>query len=82
MPIKMDETNQRFTDKKLLVKGLKRLALSIPVLVLTTYALTFAFLNKEVLPLYIVLPLGIIGVVATVFLMFGGIKIILKSVFG
>ncbi|GAB5401515.1 MAG: hypothetical protein Aureis2KO_31000 [Aureisphaera sp.] len=77
----MDETRQKFTDKKLLVKGLKRLALSLPVLVLTTYLLTFAFLNKETLPLYIVLPLGIIGIAATVFLMFGGIKIILKSLF-
>ena len=77
----MDETNQKFTDKKLLVKGLKRLGLAIPLLVLTTYILTFAFLNKETIPLYIILPLGIIGVAATIFLLFGGIKIILKSLF-
>jgi len=75
------DTNQKYTDKKLLVKGLKRLAFAIPILVLTTYILTFAFLNKEVIPLYIFLPLGIIAMGLTIYLLFSGIKIILKSLF-
>lgn len=76
-----DNTNQTFTNKQLLVKGLKRLALALPFLVLTTYAFTFAFLNKETIPLWIVLPLAILGMGATIFLLFNGIKIILKAIF-
>lgn len=77
----MKETNQNFTDKKLLVKGLKRMALSIPLLVLTTYIITFSFLNKETIPLYVFLPLGIISMAVTIYLLFHGIKLILKAVF-
>ena len=77
----MDETGQKYSDKKLLVKGLKRLALSIPLLVLTTYVITFAFLNKETIPLYIFLPVGIILMVLTIYLMFSGIKILIKALF-
>jgi hypothetical protein len=77
----MKETNQKFTNKQLLVKGLKRLALALPLLVLTTYVLTFAFLNKDTIPLYIFLTLGIIAMAVTIFLLFNGIKIILKSLF-
>ena len=79
--IEMNEPSQKHTDKRLLVKGLKRLALALPLLVITTYILTFAFLNKEVLPLYLLLPLGIIAMGATIYLLFNGIKIILKSLF-
>ncbi len=69
------------TDTKLLVKGLKRLALGLPCIVLTTYILTFAFLNKETVPLYIFLTLGIIAMTVTIFLLFNGIKLILRSIF-
>ena len=75
------DTKQKYTDKKLLIKGVKRLALALPILVLTTYILTFAFLNKEVLPLYIFLPLGIIAMGFTIYLLFNGIKILLKALF-
>lgn len=77
----MKETNQKFTNKQLLVKGLKRLAFALPLLVLTTYVLTFAFLNKDTIPLYIFLTLGILGMIVTIYLLFNGIKIILKSLF-
>ena len=69
------------TDQKLLVKGLKRLALGLPAIVLTTYILTFAFLNKETFPLYIFLTLGIIAMGGTIYLLFNCIKLILKSLF-
>lgn len=77
----MKEPNQKYTDKQLLVKGFKRMALSIPLLVLTTYILTFAFLNKETIPLYVFLPLGIIAMIATIYLIFNGLKLILKAIF-
>ena len=69
------------THKKLLVKGIKRMAIGIPMIVLTTYILTFAFLNKDNIPLYIFLSLGIIAMAATIYLLFQGIRLILKSVF-
>lgn len=69
------------TDKKLLVKGIKRMAVGIPMIVLTTYILTFAFLNKDNIPLYIFLSLGIIAMAATIYLLFQGIRMILKAVF-
>ena len=77
-----DSTEKGRTDKKLLVRGLKRLALSIPVLVLSTYAITFSFLNKETLPLYITLTLGIIFMGITLFLLFNGLRLVIRSVFG
>jgi ABC-type sulfate transport system permease subunit len=73
--------NKLHTDQKLLIKGLKRLALGLPSIVLTTYILTFGFLNKETIPLYIFLTLGIIAMAATIYLLFNGIKMILKSIF-
>ncbi len=81
MPTEMKETDQKYTDKQLLVKGLKRLALALPLLLLTTYVLTFAFLNKDTIPIYIFLILGIIAMAITIYLLFNGIKIILKSIF-
>lgn len=69
------------TDQKLLVKGLKHLALGLPLIVLTTYILTFAFLNKETIPLYIFLTLGIIAMAVTIYLLFKGIKLILRALF-
>jgi len=80
-PTTMDDTNQKYTDKQLLVKGIKRLALCIPFIVGTTYLITFSALNKETLPLYLFLPLALIAMGVTIFLLFSGIKIILKSLF-
>lgn len=72
---------EKKTDTKLLVKGLKRLALGLPLIVITTCILTFAFLNKETIPIYIFLTLGIIAMGVTIYLMFDGIKLILRSIF-
>lgn len=77
----MDEPRQSYTNKRLLVRGLKRLALGLPLLVLTTYILTFAFLNKETIPIYIFGILGILSMALTLYLLFNGIRIILRSVF-
>jgi len=69
------------TDKQLLVKGIKRMAIGIPLIVLTTYILTFAFLNKDHIPIYIFLSLGIVAMAATIYLLFQGIRLILKALF-
>lgn len=67
--------------KQYIIQGIKYLAFSMVLLVTSTYILTFAFLNKETLPLYLLLPLGTIGVGATIFMMFRGLKTISKAFF-
>ena len=69
------------TDKKLLVKGIKYMALVIPLLVLTTYLFTFMFLNKETKLFYIVMPLAIAGMAGTFWLGFKGLKTIMRAIF-
>ncbi|KAA3624700.1 MAG: hypothetical protein DWP94_02820 [Flavobacterium sp.] len=69
------------TDKKLLLKGIKYMALVIPLLILTTYIFTFIFLNKDTKLFYLFLPLAIIGMAATIWLGFKGLKIIIRAVF-
>jgi len=69
------------TDKELLVKGIKYLAVMIPLLILTTYLLTLSFLNPENFMFYAALPLGLIGMVVTIYLGFKGIRTIMKSLF-
>ncbi|MAY23072.1 MAG: hypothetical protein CMC74_09855 [Flavobacteriaceae bacterium] len=77
----MKDPNQKHTDKQLLVKGIKILAISVVLIIASTYLLTFSFLNKDVLPLYLLLPLAIITMGATIYLIFKGLKLILKAVF-
>jgi hypothetical protein len=72
---------KQHTDTKLLLKGIKMLALSIPMIVASTYLLTFVFLNKEVLPMYLLFPLALIFMVLTIYLIFKGIKTLIKAVF-
>lgn len=75
------DTQQQHTDQKLLVKGLKLLVVALVMIVVSTYLFTFAFLNKEVIPMYILLPLAIIAMAVTIFLLFKGIRTILKALF-
>lgn len=77
----MSEPKQKHTDKQLLVKGVKRLALALPVLVLSTYLIRLSIINREVLPIYIFLSLGIIAMILTIYLLFSGIRTIMKSIF-
>ncbi len=78
----MDNTGQRHTDKKLLVKGLKTLLFALPVLVLSAYLIRLSVINKEVLPVYILLIPGIVLTFLTIYLFFKGIRTVVKSVFG
>lgn len=75
------DTKQKHTDQKLLVKGLKWLVVGLVMIVVSTYLFTFAFLNKEILPLYILLPLAIIAMAVTIFLLFKGIRTLVKALF-
>ncbi len=77
----MNEPNQKHTDKKLLVRGLKLLGIALVLIVITTYLLTFTFLNKEVLPMYLTLPLALISMGATIYIFLRGIKLIMKSLY-
>jgi len=77
----MKEPNQKHTNKKVLVRGLKLLAIAIVMIVISSYLLTFTFLNKEVLPLYVTFPLALISMGFTIYLIFKGIKLIIKSLF-
>ena len=69
------------TKKQTLIQAIKILGFGIVLLVVSTYLLNFAFLNKNVIPLYVVLPLGIIGVAATIFTLFRGIRQIVSVFF-
>lgn len=60
--------------KQALIQAIKILGFGLVLLVLSTYLLNFAFINKKVLSLYLMLPLGIIGVGATIYTLFRGIR--------
>lgn len=77
----MEPPKQKHSDKSGIIKGVKILAVSLVMIVLSTYLLTFTFLNKETLPMYILLPLAIIVMGITIYLLFNGIKTIIKALF-
>lgn len=79
--LKHIEMSRGHTDKQLLVKGIKYMALMVLLLILTTYLLTLSFLNTENFMFYVALPLGLIGIVGTIYLGFKGIKTIMNSLF-
>lgn len=60
--------------KSVLIQAIKILGFGLILLIISTYLLNFAFINKNIIPLYVVLPLGIIGVVATIYTLFRGIR--------
>lgn len=77
----MNSADQKYSDKKLIIKGIKLLVIGMVFIVLTTYLITFTFLNKDVLPLYLLLPLSIISLLFTIYLLFKGIKTVVKGFF-
>ncbi|GER60824.1 DUF6095 family protein [Patiriisocius marinus] len=69
------------TDLNLLGKGLKFLAGALPLLFLSPYLITLSALNKGHWSFYMFIVLGItIGILA-VFLIYKGLKTIMKSIF-
>jgi hypothetical protein len=69
------------TDKQLLLKGIRYMAITIPLLILSTYLFTLSFLNTDNFMFYAALPLAIIGMAGTIYLGFKGIKTIITAVF-
>ncbi len=69
------------TNKKLLLKGLTNLAGSLPLLFLGPIVIYSSFNNNKHSLYYLVLSLGIIICILAMFLIYRGIKIIMKSLF-
>jgi succinate-acetate transporter protein len=72
----------KHTDKDLLLSGIKKMALALPLLFLSPYLLTLSFINKENFMFYLGLTLGILVGAAAIYLCFKGINTIIKSMFG
>lgn len=68
-------------DKNLLQKGVKYAVGSMPLMFLGPMVIHNAFMNKHTSIHYIVLGIGIIICGISVFLMWKGIKFIIKSLF-
>jgi len=72
---------QKHTNKELLAKGIKYLAITLPLLFLCPYLLTLSFLNKDNNSFYLFFVLGIIAFVVVIFFFYKGIKTVLDSIF-
>ncbi len=71
----------KHSDKKLLGKGIKFLAISLPLLFLSPYLLTITFLNKGHAWFYLGLILGILVGAAAIFFVFKALRTFMKAIF-
>ncbi|WP_339611644.1 DUF6095 family protein [uncultured Planktosalinus sp.] len=69
------------TNRRILMTGIKFMALSLPFMFLAPYLITLGFLNKDNSTFYIFFPIGLIIAVAAIFFAFKGIQTIMKSMF-
>lgn len=69
------------TNKELLSKGIKYLSGALPLVFIGPSLIYNAFMNKQNVWHYLVLALGIIACIVAMYLMFMGLKIIMKSIF-
>ena len=69
------------TSKELLSKAIKYLAGALPLLFIGPSLIYNAFMNKENGWHYLVLAIGIVTCISAVFLMFIGLKTIMRSLF-
>jgi hypothetical protein len=69
------------TSKELLSKAIKYLAGALPLLFIGPSLIYNAFMNKENGWHYLVLGIGIITCISAVYLMFVGLKTIMRSLF-
>jgi putative Mn2+ efflux pump MntP len=69
------------TSKELLSKAIKYLAGALPLLFIGPSLIYNAFINKENGWHYLVLGIGIITCISAVYLMFVGLKTIMRSLF-
>ena len=71
------------TDKKKLLKGVKIMAVCLPLLFLAPYLITLGFINKDHTPVMLLFLIpGLIIAILAGYLMFYGMRTIMKSMFG
>lgn len=70
------------TNKEILNKGIKYMAWALPLLFIGPAVIHNAFINKQNNWHYLVLGVGIVMCMASVYLVFLGLKTIMKSLFG
>ena len=73
--------SRQHTDVDLLKKGLKYLAIALPLLFLSPYLITLSFLTLKTLFGYIVFGVGLLIGICAVYLLFKGINTVIKSIF-
>ncbi len=73
--------NNKNTNKEILAKGVKTLAMSLGAVALGPILLYNAFMNKDHSFFPVVLTVGIIMMFLAIFLILRGIKLILNSFF-
>ena len=71
----------KHSDKRMLAKGIKYLAIALPLLFLSPYFLTMSFLNKENVMFYIGLSLGVIIGALAIWLLFKALRTFMKAIF-
>jgi len=69
------------TNKELLSKGIRYLAGALPLMFLGPALIHNAFMNQQNVWHYLVLGIGIIACLASVFLIFKGLRTMVKSLF-
>jgi hypothetical protein len=69
------------TNKELLSKGIKYLAGALPLLFIGPIVITNAFMNQQNVWHYLVLAIGIISCISAMYLMYMGLRTIMKSIF-
>jgi hypothetical protein len=69
------------TNKELLSKGIKYLAGALPLLFIGPIVITNAFMNQQNIWHYLVLAIGIISCISAMYLMYMGLRTIMKSIF-
>ena len=69
------------TNKELLSKGIRYLAWALPLLFIGPSVIYNAFMNKQNVWHYLVLAIGILACIGAMYLMFLGLKTIMKGLF-
>ena len=69
------------TNKDLLAKGIKYLTGALPLMFIGPTVIYNAFMNQHTDWHYLVLAIGIIACLASMYLMFIGLKTIMKGIF-
>lgn len=72
---------QKHTNREVLTKGIKIMAITLPLLILAPYLITLAFLNKTNFSFYIFIILGGVAGIAAMWLFYKGLTTIVRAFF-